>query len=50
MLERSGALDRLGADSVFPSLRAAVEAHQSTQTIPSAARPVDSDDTGPRTL
>ncbi len=26
MLERSGALDRLGVDAVFPSLRAAVEA------------------------
>ena len=50
MLERSGALDRLGADSVFPSLRAAVEAHQSAQKITSAARPVDSDDTGSKTL
>ena len=29
MLERSGALERLGADAVFPTLRAAVEAYES---------------------
>ena len=29
MLERSGALERLGADAVFPSLRAAVNAYES---------------------
>jgi MFS superfamily sulfate permease-like transporter len=28
MLERSGALERLGADAVFPTLRAAVEAYE----------------------
>ena len=50
MLDRSGALDRLGADAVFPSLKAAVEAYQSAQKITSAARPLDSDDTGSRTL
>jgi anti-anti-sigma regulatory factor len=33
MLERSGALERLGTDAVFPSLRAAVEACE-----PSAGR------------
>jgi hypothetical protein len=33
MLERSGALERLGADAVFPALRAAVEA-----CVPGAGR------------
>jgi sulfate permease, SulP family len=28
MLERSGALERLGADAVFPTLRAAVNAYE----------------------
>ena len=34
MLERSGALDRLGVDAVFPSLRTAVEAYESVQRRP----------------
>jgi hypothetical protein len=29
MLERSGTIGRLGPDAVFPSLRAAVAAHES---------------------
>jgi anti-anti-sigma regulatory factor len=29
MLERSGALERLGADAVFPTLRSAVERYES---------------------
>jgi MFS superfamily sulfate permease-like transporter len=33
MLERSGALERLGADAVFPSLRAAVEACESRGSV-----------------
>jgi high affinity sulfate transporter 1 len=33
MLERSGALERLGADAVFPTLRTAVEACESSLTI-----------------
>jgi hypothetical protein len=32
MLERSGALERLGADAAPPNLRAAVEAHESRTT------------------
>jgi high affinity sulfate transporter 1 len=35
MLERSGALERLGADAVFPTLRAAVEACESSFTTAS---------------
>jgi anti-anti-sigma regulatory factor len=34
MLDRSGALARLGPDAVFPSLRAAVESRQSVSTLP----------------
>ncbi len=37
MLERSGALERLGADAVFPTLRAAVEACESNLTIATRA-------------
>jgi SulP family sulfate permease len=33
MLERSGALERLGAGAVFPTLRAAVEACESSVAI-----------------
>jgi hypothetical protein len=34
MLERSGALERLGADAVFPTLRAAVEACENISWLP----------------
>jgi anti-anti-sigma factor len=37
MLERSGALERLGADAVFPTLRAAVEAYESGMALPAIA-------------
>ena len=33
MLERSGALERLGADAVFPTLRRAVLAHESPDAV-----------------
>jgi high affinity sulfate transporter 1 len=36
MLERSGALDHLGADAVFPTLRAAVDACASSHAVASA--------------
>ena len=40
MLERSGALERLGADAVFPTLRAARDAHESrSQHVVTAAVP-----------
>ncbi len=37
MLERSGALDRLGVDAVFPSLRAAVEACEARERVSTPA-------------
>jgi anti-anti-sigma regulatory factor len=43
MLERSGALERLGADAVFPTLRAAVEACElrMTSSHPASAKRPD---------
>ena len=39
MLERSGALERLGADAVFPTLRLAVLAHEASTTLAVPRRP-----------